>query len=250
MAIPDYQTLMSPVLQLASEGEQRVADVVDLIADRLELTEEERQRLLPSGRQRVLHNRLHWAKFYLTKAGFLSSPGRGRFCITQAGRELLAQNLTRIDVSVLMRQPGFREFYRNEGSSASNSSEAASAPGLPDSGTTTPEEQIEAAYQTLESTLRADLLDRIAKNSPAFFEQLIIELLVAMGYGGSHKNAAAQLGRSGDGGVDGVINEDRLGSIEFTFRPSAIRLRTPSGDRTCKPLLAVSSVSARARECL
>lgn len=211
MAIPDYQTLMLPVLQLASEGEQRVADVVDLIADRLGLTEEEKQKLLPSGRQRVLHNRLHWAKFYLTKAGFLSSPGRGRFSITQAGRELLAENLTRIDVSVLMRQPGFREFYRNEASSASSTPEATNATSLPDSGTTTPEEQIEAAYQTLEATLRADLLDRIAKNSPTFFEQLIIELLVAMGYGGSHKNAAAQLGRSGDGGVDGVINEDRLG---------------------------------------
>jgi Mrr N-terminal domain len=81
MAIPDYQTLMLPVLQLASEGEQRVADVVDLLADRLGLTEEDRQKLLPSGRQRVLHNRIHWAKFYLTKAGFLSSPGRGRFSL-------------------------------------------------------------------------------------------------------------------------------------------------------------------------
>lgn len=209
MAIPDYQTLMLPVLQLASEGEQRVADVVDLIADKLGLTEEERQTLLPSGRQRVLHNRIHWAKFYLTKAGFLTSPGRGRFSITQAGRELLAENLARIDVSVLMRRPEFREFYR--GSAGSSTTEGASTTEAAEPGTTTPEEQIEAAYQTLEATLRADLLDRIAKNSPAFFEQLIVDLLVAMGYGGSHKNAAAQLGRSGDGGVDGVINEDRLG---------------------------------------
>lgn len=210
MAIPDYQTLMLPVLQLASEGEQRVANVVDLIADKLGLTEEERQKLLPSGRQRVLHNRIHWAKFYLTKASFLASPGRGLFSITQAGHELLAENLPRIDVSILMRQPEFREFYRNEGGAASSTTEGTSARGSLDSGTT-PEEQVEAAYQTLESTLRADLLDRVARNSPAFFEQLIVELLVAMGYGGSHKNAAAQLGRSGDGGVDGVINEDRLG---------------------------------------
>ena len=210
MAIPDYQTLMLPVLQLASEGEQRVADVVDLLADRLGLTDEERQKLLPSGRQRVLHNRIHWAKFYLTKAGFLSSPGRGRFATTQAGKELLAEKLDRIDVSVLMRQPDFREFYRNEGNTASSTVET--APGTASNEpTTTPEEQIEEAYQALEGTLRADLLDRIAKNSPSFFEQLIVDLLVAMGYGGSHKNAAAQLGRSGDGGVDGVINEDRLG---------------------------------------
>jgi restriction system protein len=211
MAIPDYQTLMLPVLQLASEGEQRVADVVDLIADRLGLTEAERQKLLPSGRQRVLHNRIHWAKFYLTKAGFLTSPGRGRFSVTQAGRELLAEKPARIDVSVLMRQPEFREFYRNEGSAGSSAAETTTATGSTDFEKTTPEEQIEAAYQTLEGTLRADLLDRIAKNSPAFFEQLIVDLLVAMGYGGSHKNASAQLGRSGDGGVDGVINEDRLG---------------------------------------
>ena len=210
MAIPDYQTLMLPVLQLANEGEQRVVDVVDLLADKLGLGEEERQELLPSGRQRVLHNRIHWAKFYLTKAGFLSSPGRGRFCITQAGRELLAENLPRINVSILMRQPEFREFYRNEGGAASAPDTASTTVSIT-SETTTPEEQIEAAYQALEGALRADLLGRIAKNSPAFFEQLIVDLLVAMGYGGSHKDAAAQLGRSGDGGVDGVINEDRLG---------------------------------------
>jgi restriction system protein len=210
MAIPDYQTLMLPVLQLGSEGEQRVADVVDLLADRLGLTDEERQKLLPSGRQRVLHNRIHWAKFYLTKAGFLSSPGRGRFSATQLGKEVLADKPARIDVSVLMKQPAFREFYRNESNAVSNTAGAGSDIGSNESATT-PEEQIEAAYQALEDTLRADLLDRIAKNSPSFFEQLIVELLVAMGYGGSHKNAATQLGRSGDGGVDGLINEDRLG---------------------------------------
>jgi restriction system protein len=211
MPIPDYQTLMLPVLELASQGEQRVANVIDLIADKFGLTEEERQTLLPSGRQRVLHNRIHWAKFYLTKAGFLTSPGRGRFSATEAGKELLAEKPARIDVSLLMRQPEFREFYRNESGATSSTSETDPAKGPKDSEKTTPEEQIEAAYQTLEGTLRADLLDRIGKNSPAFFEQLIVELLVGMGYGGSHKNAAAQLGRSGDGGVDGVINEDRLG---------------------------------------
>jgi restriction system protein len=120
MAIPDYQTLMLPVLQLGSEGEQRVADVVDLLADRLGLTDAERQKLLPSGRQRVLHNRIHWAKFYLTKAGFLSSPGRGRFSTTQLGKEVLADKPARIDVSVLMKQPAFREFYRNESDAVSN----------------------------------------------------------------------------------------------------------------------------------
>jgi restriction system protein len=210
MPVPDYQTLMLPVLRLASEGEQRVADVVDRIADEFRLTEEERQALLPSGRQRVLHNRIHWAKFYMTKAGLIASPSRGRFIATKAGKDLLATKPERIDVSTLMREPGFREFYRNEGGAASSAVEDTSN-GLEKTKTTTPEEQIEAAYQALQVSLRADLLDRIGKNSPAFFEQLIVDLLVAMGYGGSHKNAATQLGRSGDGGVDGVINEDRLG---------------------------------------
>lgn len=211
MPIPDYQTLMLPVLRLADEGEQKVADVVDRIADDFNLSEEERQTLLPSGRQRVLHNRIHWAKFYMTKAGLLASPGRGRFVATQAGKDLLATKPAQIDVSTLMKLPAFREFYKSEASTASAPSESDMPNGLAKPQATTPEEQIEAAYQALQASLRADLLDRIGKNNPAFFEQLIVDLLVAMGYGGSHKDAAKQLGRSGDGGVDGVINEDRLG---------------------------------------
>src|SRR5205085_662773 len=124
-----------------------------------------------------------------TKAGFLASPGRGRFSITQSGRELLSEKPSRIDVSLLMKQPGFREFHRNEGSTVTSTAEVTTAIGPTDSDRTTPEEQIEAAFQTLEATLRADLLDKIAQNSPAFFEQLIVDLLVAMRYGGSHKNA-------------------------------------------------------------
>ncbi|MBS7705203.1 restriction endonuclease [Chelatococcus asaccharovorans] len=210
MTIPDYQTVMLPVLKLSATGEYKVADVVDRIADEFHLSEEERAALLPSGRQRILHNRIHWAKFYMAKAGLLASPGRGRFTATDAGRALLATNPDKINVARLMQIPAFREFYRNEGKaeevdpSPSTSSGEARAEA-------TPEEQIEAAYQALQAALQTELLERIVQNSPAFFEQLIVDLLVAMGYGGSHKNAAAQLGRTGDGGVDGVINEDRLG---------------------------------------
>jgi restriction system protein len=211
MPIPDYQALMLPVLRIAAKGEQKVSDVVDRIADEFKLAEEERQMLLPSGRQRVLHNRIHWAKFYMTKAGLLSSPGRGRFVATDAGKTLLATKPERVDVSMLLKLPEFREFYKNERGASPDPVGDSAANGLVRPETTTPEEQIEAAYQALQVSLRADLLDRIAKNSPAFFEQLIVDLLVAMGYGGSHKNAAKQLGRSGDGGVDGVINEERLG---------------------------------------
>ena len=209
MTIPDYQTLMLPVLRLAAERETRVADVSERIADDLGLTQTERDELLPSGRQRLLHNRIHWAKFYMSKAGLIASPARGRFIATDKGKALLATSPERIDVALLMQEPQFREFYRNEG--AAPEENGTPAKPVQDTTRTTPEEQIDAAYASLQAALRDELLQRILSNSPAFFEQLIVDLLVAMGYGGSHKDAAAQLGRSGDGGVDGIVNEDRLG---------------------------------------
>ncbi len=208
--IPDYQSLMLPVLRLAAVGETRVPHVAERLADDMGLTLEERDELLPSGRQRVLHNRIHWAKFYMSKAGLIVSPARGLFTATEKGKALLRSSPERIDVAVLMKEPEFREFYRNEGEEAGQGSLIVE----PLDGTlsrTTPEEQIDGAHATLQAALRDELLQRILANSPAFFEQLIVDLLVAMGYGGSHRDAAAQLGRSGDGGVDGIVNEDRLG---------------------------------------
>jgi restriction system protein len=202
---------MLPMLRLPAEGEKRVVDVEGRIADEFDLPNAERQTLLPSGRQRVLQKRIHWAKFYMSKAGLIASPARGRFVATEAGRALLASKPARIDVKLLMKEPSFREFYKPEPTAGAEEAPAAATTLDPGEETRTPEEQIEAAYQTVVSALRADLLERIAQNSPTFFEHLIVDLLVAMGYGGSHKSAAAQLGRSGDGGVDGVINEDRLG---------------------------------------
>lgn len=211
MAIPDYQTLMLPVLRRAAEGETRVPEVAERIADDLGLSQEERDQMLPSGRQRLLHNRIHWAKFYMSKAGLIASPARGRFVATEKGKALLASNPPSIDVDLLMTEPSFRAFYEAEPASAPVDVAPSAVNPSPTGTTQTPEEQIDAAYQTVISALRADLLERIAQNSHLFFEQLIVDLLVAMRYGGSHENAAAQLGRSGDGGVDGVINEDRLG---------------------------------------
>jgi restriction system protein len=211
MPIPDYQTLMLPVLRLAAKGEQRVPDVAERVADEFGLSLEERETPLPSGRQRVLNNRIHWAKFYMSKAGLISSPARGRFVATEEGRKLLATNPDQINVALLMQLPSFREFYKSEREPAVDNVDVVLDNKAIKSGSITPEEQIETAYQALQSALRADLLERIAQNTPSFFEQVIVDLLVAMGYGGSHKNAASQLGRSGDGGVDGVINEDRLG---------------------------------------
>jgi len=209
--IPDYQSLMLPVLRHAAQGEQRVPEVAEKIADELRLSAEERDQLLPSRQQKVLHNRIHWAKFYMTRAGLIDSPRRGSFTVSDAGRALLARNLDRINVQLLLEYPSFREFYQNSNQTATEVAprEAGSAPSP--AVAITPEEQIEAAHAALQSALRDDLLQRILQNSPGFFEQVIVDLLVAMGYGGSHHNAATQLGRSGDGGVDGVINEDRLG---------------------------------------
>ncbi|RIX99520.1 restriction endonuclease [Aureimonas flava] len=214
MAIPDYQFLMLPVLQLAAQGERRVPEVAEHIADRLQLTPAEREQMLPSGRQRLLHNRVHWAKFYMSKAELVLSPARGRFIASDAGRALLATQPTRIDVSVLMRYPAFQAFYANAGNSIDRQGEAPpTAPVIEtlDAEGVTPEEQIEHAFAAMQSALQADLLERILQNTPEFFERLIVDLLVSMGYGGTHLNAATQLGRAGDGGVDGVINEDRLG---------------------------------------
>lgn len=208
--IPDYQSLMLPVLRLAATGESRVADVAERIADDLRLSQAERDELLPSGRQRLLHNRIHWAKFYMSKAGLIASPARGRFVATDKGKALLAKSPERVDVALLMQEPEFREFYRSEGAAAEENGIPAK-PVQDTSARTTPEEQIDAAYASMQAALRDELLQRILSNSPAFFEQLIVDVLVAMGYGGSHKDAAAQLGRSGDGGVDGIVNEDRLG---------------------------------------
>ena len=212
MAIPDYQTLMLPLLRAAAEEEKKVADVADQVADQIGLTSEERVAMLPSGRQKVLHNRLHWSKFYLTKAGLIRSPSRGRFVATEEGGKLLATNPEKINVALLMKLPPFKDWYVNQGETAPEAAEAIFDPKAAKAANVTPEEQIESAYQAVQSALRTDLLERIGQNSPLFFEQLIVDLLIAMDYGGSRKSAASQLtGQAGDGGIDGIINEDRLG---------------------------------------
>lgn len=209
MAIPDYQTLMLPVLSIAAKGEARVPAAAQIIADQLGLTDDEREEMLPSGKQRLLHNRVHWAKFYMSKAGLIDSPKRGVFIASAAGQALLATKPGHIDVETLKAFPAFAEFYGQTGTSAEPEQVAATMAAA--NSDATPEEQIDAAHTILTSALKADLLQRVLEQSPAFFERLIVELLVAMGYGGSHEDAARQLGKSGDGGIDGIIDEDRLG---------------------------------------
>ena len=208
MAIPDYQALMLPVLRLAATGVTRVPDAAAAIADQLGLSEAEREEMLPSGRQRVLHNRIHWAKFYMAKAGLIDSPARGRFVASAEGKALFATQPAAITVETLKTYPAFAQFYASD---AQVSPAEASVAEAAATATATPEEQIDAAQGVLHAALKAELLQRVLAHSPAFFERAIVDLLVAMGYGGSHEGAALSLGRSGDGGVDGVIDEDRLG---------------------------------------
>lgn len=202
---------MLPVLKSAALGETSVPKTESFIAAELGLAQEDIDKLLPSGRQRLLANRIHWAKFYMLKAGLISSPRRGHFIVSERGKVLLATNPHRIDVDRLSEYPEFLAFYNGEKGDPTPTSPAAPLGTDVPVSVRTPDDEIEAAYSTLTNALRKELLDRILSNSPAFFEQVIVELLVAMGYGGSYKDAATQLGRTGDGGVDGVINEDRLG---------------------------------------
>ena len=206
MAIPDFQSLMLPVLELASKGETSVPVAEAEIAARFGLSDQEREQMQPNGKQRLLSNRIHWAKFYLTRAGLLESPKRGRFVITTAGQSVLAKPPAQLDIEFLLAIPAFRGFYYGDDGAESISPVSEITPS-----TATPEESVEAAYNAAQAALRADLLERILQNSPSFFERVIVELLVSMGYGGSHRNTSEQLGKSGDGGVDGVINEDVLG---------------------------------------
>ena len=229
MAIPTYEELMLPILKIAANGEASVPTVEGRIADEFNLERLERAQLLPSGRQSVLSNRMHWAKYYLMRAGLLAFPARGRFTITDAGRELLARKPSSIDGELLEEYPLFREFQDSSGSGKSAPDKLRDKPAKLRQTDATPEEQIDAAYLAMQSALRTELLERILQNSPNFFEQVIVELLVGMGYGGSHKNAAEQLGGSGDGGVDGVINEDRLGLDRVYVQAKRYALETGVG---------------------
>ena len=196
MAVPDYQTLMLPVLRLSGTGEIRVPEAAERIADEFGLTTEERDQRLASGRQRLLHNRVHWAKFYMSKAGLIASPRRGLFTITDEGRRLLSERPDRIDGTRLLKIPSFAEFYKRD-APAHPQQPVSEAPALVEPDRTTPEEQIEIAYVSLNTALREELIQRILQNTPDFFEGVIVDLLVAMGYGGSHRDAAMRLGKSG-----------------------------------------------------
>ena len=207
MAIPDYQTCMLPFLRHMSDGaDHTLRDAEESLAEHFKLTSTERAELLPSGQQGVFKNRIGWARTYLKKAGLLESPKRGVFKITARGLKTIASVPTRIDAKYLEQFPEFVEF-RDVSKPESGSVAAVELPP----SKTTPEEAIELAHQGLREQLAAELITRILSCSPTFFEQLVVELLVKMGYGGSRRDAGERIGQTGDGGIDGIIKEDRLG---------------------------------------
>lgn len=235
--IPDFQTLMRPVLEAAQGGERQIADVVDEIADRFELSEPERADLLPSGRQTRIANRVHWARSYLKQAGLVQSTGRGRFALTDAGQDILHSGPARIDMKFLEQFPeylAFKSRSRNDidqGANAADSVSDGTLVTVAESGAQTgqtPTETIDLAYREMREALAADLIDRLRSASPAFFEQVVVDLLTAMGYGGAGATGSVT-GGSGDGGVDGVIDKDPLGLDQIYVQAKRYGANTPVG---------------------
>lgn len=221
---------MLPFLQLLEDGQpHRLHEVASQLADDFHLTETERSEQLPSGRQSRFVNRVGWARTHLGKAGLLESATPRGIRITARGRALLAEKPTRIDMRVLGRYPEYAAFRRGTATVVTN---GGSVIDLPE----TPDEVMSQAYKQLEATLADDLLAQIRKVSPSFFERLVVDVLTAMGYGGSIDDAARVLGRTGDGGVDGVINEDRLGLDVVDVQSQALGgIRgPPSGTGFCR----------------
>ena len=215
MAIPDYQSIMSPLLNLAGDNEtHRVHDAVDLLAQQFKLTAEERWEVIPSGRVSRFHNNVTWARTYLKKAGLLENPKRGEFRITERGRQVLAGG-HELGVRFLDQFEEFRKFKTHRRIPRPDAAVAKL-----DLLEETPEEALQAAYQTLRNSVASDLLDQVKRSSPAFFERLVVDVLVAMGYGGSRTEAGQAIGHAGDEGIDALV------WTSSTSRPSAGRTRS------------------------
>lgn len=208
MAIPDYQSLMLPLLKLTKGGQEHTLhEAINSLAKEFSLLEDELKEILPSGQQTIFHNRVGWARTYLVKSGLLESQKRGFFNITKRGIDILVENPSRIDNRFLMQFPEYVEFKNTKRAKSEEKNDIADEIET----SATPEESLETAYQTIRNALATEILYKVKFCSPSFFERLVVELLVAMGYGGTLQDAGKAVGKSGDGGIDGIIKEDRLG---------------------------------------
>jgi restriction system protein len=207
MSIPDYETIMLPLLTFTSDGQEYSLDQAALhMAEHFKLTPEEKEERIPSGQSTYIKNRTGWARTYLKKAGLLSSPKRGFIQITDRGRECLSKNLKQIDRKYLEQFPEFIEFQKRSSASTDESEDI-----LRPLNSGTPEEVIETSYLQLRAQLADEVLEQVKSCSSDFFERLVVDVIVAMGYGGSYRDAATATKRSHDGGIDGIIKQDRLG---------------------------------------
>lgn len=212
--IPDYQTLMLPLLEeLADNNEHELQELIKNLSDKFSLTDEERNELLPSGNQEIINNRVGWARTYLKKANLLTSPRRATFKITEQGLEVLNKKPAKIDVKFLQGLDDFKKWqtsYQTNYQNKKDNETSEESISEIEQGKT-PEELLDYSFQKLKDELALELIEKIKNCSPGFFERLVIDLLIKMGYGGSRKEAGQIIGKSGDGGIDGIIKEDKLG---------------------------------------
>ncbi|MCA2723479.1 MAG: restriction endonuclease [Microcystis sp. M048S1] len=209
MPIPDFQSIMLPLLKILADGKvYKYREIFEALVREFQVTEAERKEMLPSGQQEIFANRVGWAKTYLKKAGLIDSPQRATFVISEKGKEILSQNPARIDAKFLRQFPEFQEFNRVNKQNETITLESNLSTSDQEQN---PEELLENSYQEIRQALATDLLSILRKLSPDAFEKLVVELLVKMGYGGSIRDAGKAVGKSGDQGIDGIIKEDRLG---------------------------------------
>ena len=209
MAIPDYQTIMKPLLEYLKNnpGPQRMQDITEAMSNHFSLNADEKEELLPSGQQSVIHNRVGWARTYLKKAGLLSDPKRGYVEINKRGIEVLEKKPGEINVKFLNRFPEFKEFRKKRNKQIEVAAFETNENDIP------PNEMIERGIELINADLAEELLGKIERNTPAFFESIVLDLLSSMGYG-----KGKVTGRSGDGGIDGFISQDALGIEKIYFQ--------------------------------
>ena len=206
MSIPDFQSIMLPLMEVASDKNIHIfRDVINKLIQKYNLSDEEKNELLPSGKQPIFENRTGWAKTHLKKAGLLIYPKRGCIQITERGLSFLNNKPDRIDVKSLKQFDEYNEFIKITNVDKDNDDT------INEIETHTPEELMEKAFQNIKRTLADEILEKIRNVSPSFFEKLVVDLIVKMGYGGSAKDAGKAIGKTNDEGIDGTIKEDKLG---------------------------------------
>lgn len=209
MTIPDFQSILLPLLIFTGDQKQHnFLESLEYLSQHFKLTKEDQKELLPSGKQTIFANRLGWARTHLKKAGLLEYPKRGVFQITNRGIDLFKTNPEKINMNLLKQYPEYLEFLGINKSSSNKSDEQIKTIK---ENIQTPEETLEYSYQEIRDNLALEILDQVKSCSPSFFEKLVVELLVKMGYGGSIQEAGKAIGKTNDEGIDGIIKEDRLG---------------------------------------